>query len=69
MKFQISATTHLATGRDQKVSGHNQPPPSPDRVKVALRLLDFQAHLTTYSLVEHGDSKISGHGTLVYYCH
>ena len=33
MKSQVSVTTHLATGMDQKVSGHNQPLPSPDRVK------------------------------------
>ena len=33
MTCQVSTPTHLATGRDQKLSGHNQPLPGPDRVK------------------------------------
>ena len=33
MMCQVSTTTHLAMGRDQKLSGHNLPPPRSDRVK------------------------------------
>ena len=36
MMCQVSTTTHLAMGRDQKLSGHNLPPPRSDRVKLLL---------------------------------
>ena len=42
MMCQVSTTTHLAMGRDQKLSGHNLPPPRSDRAKtvfiVSIRL-------------------------------
>ena len=41
MTCQVSTPTHLATGRDQKLSGHNQPPPGPDRVKRLAFLYSF----------------------------
>ena len=42
MKCQVSNTTHLAMGRDQKLSGHNLPPPSrSDRVKPLDNLEDL----------------------------
>ena len=47
MKFQISTSTHLATGSNQKVIGHNQPTPSPDRVN---QLIYYYLYLMSMSV-------------------
>ena len=44
MKSQVSVTTHLATGMDQKVRGHNQPLPGPDRVKGHYEKFTYNHH-------------------------
>ena len=46
LQFQVFATTHLIIGRDQKVSGHNQPPPG----LIGLRtIVIFKACLQFYN--------------------
>ena len=52
MKFQISTSTHLLTGSNQKVRGHNQPLPGPDRVKL-------KNILVTYHILQYASCKIS----------
>ena len=34
MKYQVSTTTHTATGRDQSFVGLIQPPPGPEKVNL-----------------------------------